>query len=98
MSTTLHSFFNQTGTRTHLPISLLSILLLILLKPLAALSNLSISKLSISDFKVAKSAFLANLEETIPVAFLSHILQRSKIKLIQTVCYFYYGNMVFENR
>ena len=69
LSPTSLSFSKETGTIAHLSTFLLSILLFILLKLLASFSNVSISKLSISDIKIAKSAFLANFDLPTPVTF-----------------------------
>ena len=46
-------------------------------------SNLSISKLSISDFKLAKSSFLANCDVSAPGAIFRLVLLHNEINLIQ---------------
>ena len=54
---------------------ILSNLLFKLLKPLGTFFNLSLSNLSISDFKLAKSAFLAKDDVSTPGTFLNLLLQ-----------------------
>ena len=45
-----------------------------MLKSLGIFFNLSISKLSTLDFKLAKSTFLANFDVSTPAAFFNRIL------------------------
>ena len=54
--------------------ALLSATLLGLFESTRVLSELSIPSLSTPDFKIAKSAFLANCDVLLPVAFLNRIL------------------------
>ena len=54
---------------------ILSNLLFKLLKPLGTFFNLSLSNLSISDFELAKSAFLAKDDVSTPGTFLNLLLQ-----------------------
>ena len=69
------SLLKSTEAGTYLLTSNLSTLLFELLKLVGTFSNLSISNLSILDFKLAKSTFLANFNESTPTAFFkSHIV------------------------
>ena len=61
------SLFKSTGTGTNLSNSSNS--LFKLFKPVAIFSDLSISNLSISDFKLSKSSFLKSFDVSTPVAF-----------------------------
>ena len=63
------SLFKSTVTVTNL-LTYLSALLFKLLKLDGTFFNLSISHLSTFDFKSAKSTFLANLDLSMPGAFL----------------------------
>ena len=66
--TTSLSLLKSTRTGTILSTANLSTLLLKLLKLLGTFFNSSISKLSTSDFKLAKSVFLAKSDVSTPVA------------------------------
>ena len=52
-------------------------------KPVGTFSNLSISKLSTSDFNLAKSILLASFDVSTPVAFLNLLLLHYYINLIE---------------
>ena len=62
LSTTSLNLFQSVVTGFKLSASNLSTLLFKLLKPLGTFSNSTISNLSKSDFKLTKSAFLANFD------------------------------------
>ena len=55
----LKYYVNDCGLVSNVPIFNLSTLLIKVLKPLGTFFNLSISNLSPSDFRLAKSVFLA---------------------------------------
>ena len=74
----------SVGTGANLSTSNSSTLLLKLFKPLATIFDLLISNLLVSDFRLAKSSFLANCNLSTPVAFLS------EANLIELIFCFYY--------
>ena len=63
--------------------------LLSLLKTAGIVSNLPISYLLISDFKEAKSTFLAKSDESTLVLFLKQILLHNWTNVIPILFYFY---------
>ena len=68
--TTLLSLLKSTGAVSVFTISNLSILLFKLLNLVGTLFTWSVSNLSTSAFKLTRSDFAANLDVSIPVAFI----------------------------
>ena len=71
--TTLLSLLKSTGVLSNFPIFNLPTLLSKLPKLFGTFFNLSMSNLSISDFKLAKSVFLTKSDVSTPVAFFKSV-------------------------